>query len=50
MLKKLGVLNIPSMQFIEADRILTFSDLYSFKKILGYGGFGFVVAAKDKQK
>lgn len=49
MMEKLGVRSIPSLQFIEADRVLTFKDLYQFKKVMGYGGFGFVIAAKDLQ-
>ena len=45
MMEKLGVKKIPDLQFIEADRVLTFKDLYQFRKIMGYGGFGLVVAA-----
>ena len=48
-MEKLGVKKIPDLQFVEADRVLNFKDLYVFKKIMGYGGFGLVVAAQDIQ-
>lgn len=47
MMEKLGVTKIPDLEFIEVDRVLTFKDLYIFKKVMGYGTFGLVVAAQD---
>ena len=45
---KLKVPDIPTLEFISADEVHKFSDLYQFIKVMGYGGFGIVVAAKDK--
>ena len=36
------------MEFISADEVIKFTNLYQFIKVMGYGGFGTVVAAKDK--
>lgn len=47
MMQKLKVAEIPAMEFISADEVLKFNQIYSFIKVMGYGGFGIVVAAKE---
>lgn len=47
MMVKLKVPDILALEFISADEIHKFSDLYQFIKVMGYGGFGIVVAAND---
>lgn len=48
-MEKLKVRNIPNLEFISSfDEVIKFWELYSFDKIMGYGGFGIVVAAKEK--
>lgn len=49
MMEKLKVNNIPQLEFITSyDQVIIFKDLFSFIQIMGYGGFGIVVAAKEK--
>lgn len=49
MMEKLQVKNIPRMEFISSfGHVILFQDLYDFIKIMGYGGFGIVVAALEK--
>lgn len=48
MMEKLNISSIPELEFEDEDTVYKFGDLYDFIKIMGYGGFGFVVGAKDK--
>ena len=49
MMEKLRVTTIPQIEFISSfDQVIQFQDLFSFIQIMGYGGFGIVVAAKEK--
>ena len=48
MMKKLGVNEIPQLEFISNyDHVIQFQELYEFIQVMGYGGFGIVVAAKE---
>ena len=49
MQKMLGVSDITTIHFEEGDGSETpFTDLFEFRKSIGAGGFGFVIAALDK--
>ena len=48
MFEKLGVKDINMLQFEYPDQVFNFSDLYEYKCIMGVGGFGCVIAARDK--
>lgn len=49
MLKMLGVSDITSVNFEEGDGSeIPFTDLFEFRKSIGAGGFGFVIAVLDK--
>jgi serine/threonine protein kinase len=48
MMEKLNVSAIPDLEFDDGEDIVyKFSDLYQFIQVMGYGGFGIVVAAID---
>ena len=49
MMEKLKVNDVLALEFVDADQVYKFSDLYQFTKVMGYGGFGIVVAAKDRK-
>ena len=48
-MEKLKISAIPDLEFDSGDIIYKFNDLYQFIQIMGYGGFGIVVASIDRR-